>query len=167
MQVEDQLQSLYRMFEEEISAHRGLLEEVEREAECLRKGSIENLMQAVHRIEEQTASILRKKKEIGQAIETLRLTLGEKRGERDLSALIPVLPEAAQQKIKGYEKALARVREWIGRRNERNKSFIQEALSCWQNLFSILVQPLAEAPEYARNGQKKQIPAPYALNRKV
>ncbi len=167
MQGEEQLQSLYQMMEEEISAHRALLDEVKREADCLRKGSTETLMHVVHCIDEQRAFILRKKQEIGRAVETLHLAFGKDLAEKDLSALIPMLPVPAQQRVKGYEKNLARVKEWIRRNNDRNKAFIQEALSCWQNLFSILVQPLAEAPEYARNGQKKRVPEPYALNRKV
>ncbi len=163
--LEEHLQTLYRILEDEIGAYTVLKKEVEGESECLRRGSPEELMGVIQRIENQRGAILQVREKLNRMVEAIGLTLGGT--ERELSALLPGLPISAQARIRRYCDELGGIQEWMRRRNERNKGFIRECQACCREFVSILLQPLAAAPGYDRHGWTNPAHPPCALNRKV
>ncbi len=163
----DQLDTLYRILEEEIAAYTSLQEAVERESDCLRQGSPEALMRVIHEIEEEGATLRAARERTGQIIAEISLALGSGVPGHDLSALASALPGPAQQKIRDHRRELARIQVRIQARNERNKAFAEEWQVCCRELFSILLHPLAGTPAYNRNGWTKSVQVPCALNRRV
>ena len=167
-EIENYLHSLYQMMEEEIADYHLLIRELEQESKYLRQNTLEALMKSVQTIEIQTNEILKMNESIQQTIEKILIDLGEKEREKTLSSLIVVLPSLEHQKIKFYQGTLKRLKEWVAQVNARNKSFIQESLKCWKDLFSMLTHSTMEWPVYVQNGGEKiPTPPPYSLNQKV
>jgi hypothetical protein len=95
-------------------------------------------------------------------------SLGKEETEKNLSGLMEVLPSSEGQKIRFYQGTVAKLKEWVSLINNRNKVFIQEYLTYWRDLFSLLTQPCGESPVYMSSGQKRSSALPpQSLNRKV
>ncbi len=167
-ETEKDLHFLYQMMEKEISLYHLLIQELEQEARYLRKNTPEALMKSVQAIEVQTAEILKLNASIQKTIEKILTDRGEMEMEKTLSSLLRILPASEHQKIKLYQKTLKKMKGWVEQINTRNKSFIQESLNCWKDLFSMLTRSFIESPVYIRNGEKKiSAHFPYSLNQRV
>jgi hypothetical protein len=167
-EMEKPLHRLYALLEQEIREYRCLIEELKEEAKTLQKNSSDSLMQAVHRIEGRTSAIVKLNRSVQDTIEGMMTDMKMDPSEKNLDKLVTVLPPPERRRIEGYRETLARLREWIGRINARNRSFIEEAANYWKGLFTILNQEVADSPVYIQDGRKKSpgLP-PYSLNRKV
>ncbi len=163
--LDDQLETLYRILQKEIDVYTSLQGAVERESECLRQGSPEALLRVIHEIEQEDAQLREIRSQTGRAVAEIRLAIGVPADE--FSALLSVLPDSAQQKIRSYHRELTKIQTRIRARNERNKAFVEEWQACCREVFSILLHPLAGTPAYNRNGWAKSVQAPCALNRRV
>lgn len=162
------LKDLYDLLEEEIFQYHLLVEELKKESEHLRRGSVDSLTESLHSLEIHTASIRKVHESIQKAVEKALALLSPGEEERNLSRLLAVLPPEDAGRIKSCQKALERMKIWMARINERNKNYIQESLNYWKDLVSLLTEPLAESPVYAQNGKKSVSGSlPCTLNRKV
>lgn len=162
------LKGLFDLMEEEIFQYHLLVEELKKESEHLRRGSADSLAESLHSLEIHAAAIRKVHESIQKTVEKVLGTLSPGEAERSLSRLLAViLPEDAAR-IKSYQKTLERMKTWMARINERNKSYIQESMNYWKDLVSLLAEPLAESPVYVQNGKKSiSNSLPCTLNRKV
>jgi len=162
------LKDLYDLLEEEIFQYHLLVEELKKESEHLRRGSVESLTESLQSLEIHAAAIRKVHDSIQKAVEKALAFLSPGEGERNLSRLLAVLPPEDAGRIKSCQKTLERMKIWMARINERNKNYIKESMNYWKDLVSILTEPLAESPVYVQNG-KKSVSAslPRTLNRKV
>lgn len=167
-EMEKSLHRLYDLLEQEIGEYRCLIEDLKEESKILQKNSSDSLMGAVHTIERRTSAIMKINRSIQSTIEGMMASMDLSPSEKNLEEFVTVLPIQDRQRIEGYRKTLARLREWARGTNARNRSFIEEAANYWKGLFSILNQEIAESPVYVQDGRKKLsgLP-PYSLNRKV
>jgi hypothetical protein len=166
--MEKTLDRLYALLEQEIGEYRCLIEELKGESKTLRENSSDSLLQTVRAIECRTAAILQINRSIQETIAELIQGMDRAPTEKKLEKLVAVLPPHEGRRIEGYRQTLARLREWAGKINARNRSFIEEASNYCKELFFILNQEIAESPVYIQDGRKKSpgLP-PYSLNRKV
>ena len=167
-EMEKPLHRLYELLEREIEEYRCLIEELKAEAKTLQKDSSDSLMQAVRAIAGRTSEIVKINRSIQETVEGMMAAMNLGPAEKNWGELVTVLPLQDRQRIEGYGKTLAKLKEWAGRINARNRSFIEEARNYWKGLFSVLNQEVVESPIYIQDGRKKSpgLP-PYSLNRKV
>ena len=162
------LQELLQQMEEEILYYHLLAEEMKKESEYLRKGSMNSLMESLQILEVQTTEIRKIHESIRRSIEKIWSSMEGKEGKNDLSSLLPLLPPQDSQRIRDYQRTLRGLKKWITQINTRNKTFVQGSLAYWRELFSLLTQPLAESPVYIQNGKTQpSTHPPISLNRKV
>jgi hypothetical protein len=162
------LKDLYDLLEEEIFQYHLLVEELKKESEHLRRGSVDSLAESLHSLEIHAAAIRKVHESIQKTVGKALAFLSPGEEERNLSRLLAVLPPEDAGRIKSCQKALERMKIWMARINERNKNYIQESLNYWKDLVSLLTEPLAESPIYAQNGKKSVSGSlPCTLNRKV
>lgn len=162
------LKGLYDLLEEEILQYQLLVEELKKESEHLRRGSVDSLTESLHSLEIHASAIRKVHESIQKAVEKALAFLSPGEEERNLSRLLAVLPPEDAGRIKSCQKALERMKIWMARINERNKNYIQESLNYWKDLVSLLTEPLAESPVYVQNGKKSVSGSlPCTLNRKV
>jgi len=161
------LKELYQQIEEEILFYHLLGEEMKKESEYLRKGSTTSLMESLHLLEVQTLDIRKIHESIQKGIEKI-LDMEGIEGGKGLTSLLALLSPQDSQRIKDYQRTLKNLKKWISQINARNKTFIQVSLAYWNELFSLQIQPLAEAPVYIKNGKtRSSTHSPISLNRKV
>jgi len=162
------LKDLYDLLEEEIFQYHLLVEELKKESEHLRRGSVDSLTESLYSLEIHAAAIHKVHDSIQKTVGKALAFLSPGEEKRNLPRLLAVLPPEDAGRIKSYQKALERMKIWMARINERNKSYIQESLNYWKDLVSLLTEPLAESLVYVQNG-KKSVSAslPCTLNRKV
>jgi hypothetical protein len=166
--AEELLKELYSWMEEEILQYHLLGEELKKQSESLRKGSTEALIESLQSLEILTAAIRKIYESIPKTVDKIWTALAPHEGKKSLSSLLAILPAVDSQKIESYQKTLEKLKKWSERINERNKSYIQESLSYWKELISLLATPLADSPIYLQKGFKSSpVPRPYSLNRKV
>jgi hypothetical protein len=160
------LKGLYDLLEEEIFHYHLLVEELKKESEHLRRGSVDSLTESLQSLEIHAAAIRKVHESIQKTVGLALLSPGE--AERGLSRLLAVLPPEDGGPIKSYQNTLGRMKIRMARINERNKNYIKESMNYWKDLVSLLAEPLAESPVYVQNG-KKSVSAslPRTLNRKV
>ena len=162
------LKDLYDLLEEEIFQYHLLVEELKKESEHLRRGSVDSLTESLHSLEIHAVAIRKVHESIQKTVGKALAFLSPGEEERNLSRLLAVLPPEDAGRIKSYQKALERMKIWMARINERNKSHIQESLKYWKDLVSLLTEPLAESLVYVQNGKKSASGSlPCTLNRKV
>jgi hypothetical protein len=162
------LKGLYDLLEEEIFQYHLLVEELKKESEHLRRGSVDSLTESLNSLEIHASAIRKVQESIQKTVEKVLAFLSPGEEERNLSRLLAVLPPEDAGRIKSCQKALERMKIWMARINERNKNYIQESLNYWKDLVSLLAEPLAESPVYAQNGKKSVSGSlPCTLNRKV
>ena len=162
------LEELCRRMEEGILHYHLLGEELKKESEFLRQGSLDRLTESLRSIEMHVEEIHRAHGTITKAIEEMVSTLRPEEEERTLGTLLTLLPVKEAQRIKGYQRTLAGQKKWTSQVNTRNKNYIQESLTCWKSLVSLITQPLPDSPVYVQNGTQPSLsPQPYSLNRSV
>ena len=161
------LKELFQQMEEEILYYHLLAEEMKKESEYLRKGSMNSLMESLQFLEIHTTEIRKIHESIHISIEKILSTMEGKEGKNDLSGLLPLLPPQDSQRIKDYQRSLGALKKRIAQINARNKTFIQESMAYLRDLFSLLTQPAAESPLYIQNGKTQFSTLPISLNRKV
>ena len=162
------LRDLNQLMEEENFQYHLLGEELKSQAESLRKGSTEALIESLHSLEILTTAIRKAHESVPQTVENILNILAPQEGKKGLSVLLPLLPPEDSRRIESYQKTLDRLKKWATRINERNQAYIQECLSYWKELVSLLATPLSDSPLYVQKGVKStRAPQPYSLNRKV
>ncbi len=162
------LKELYQQMEEEILSYQLLAEEMKKESEYLRKGSMNSLMESLHLLEIHTTEIRKIHESIQKNIEKILGPTEGKEAKNNLDSLLALLPSQDSQRIKDYQRTLGGLKRWITQINTRNKTFVRESLTYWRDLFSLLTQPLGESPVYIQNGKtQSSTHLPISLNRKV
>ena len=162
------LKDLYDLLEEEIFQYHLLVEELKKESEHLRRGSVDSLTESLYALEIHTAAIRKVHESIQKTVGEALAVQNPGEEERNLPRLLAVLPPEDATRIKSYQNTLDRMKTWVGRINERNKGYIQESMNYWRDLVSLLTEPLAESVVYIQNGKKSVSGSlPCTLNRKV
>jgi len=162
------LKDLYDLLEEEIFQYHLLVEELKKESEHLRRGSVDSLTESLYSLEIHAAAIHKVHDSIQKTVGKVLAFLSPGEEKRNLSRLLAALPPEDAGRIKSYQNTLDRMKTWVGRINERNKNYIQESMNYWKDLVSLLTEPLAESPVYVQNGKKSVSGSlPCTLNRKV
>jgi len=162
------LNRLSDLLEEEITNYDRLIREMKRESDCLRKGSTESLMESIRVLDDYQAAILASEEKIKGSIEQILKSLGGEPREPTLCHVLNILPKGDQRKIKAHQQTLRTLKNWAGKINEQNKSFIQEYLAYLDDLLSFVIGPRVEAPGYLQKGRGRSLtPLPRALNREV
>ncbi len=162
------LEELYRCLEEEILHYHLLGEELKKESEILRRGSVEGLTESLRSVEMHIDEIHRAHESIAKVIEEMVGALRPEEKERNLGTLMTLLPAKEGQRIRSYERTLAGLKKWTLQVNARNQTYIQDSLACWKDLVSWLTLPLSEPPVYVQNGTQPSLsPQPFSLNRRV
>jgi hypothetical protein len=162
------LEELYRLMEDQILHYHLLGEELKKESEFLRQGSLDFLTETLHSVEVHVEELRRAHGSIARAIEEIVSALRPEEDEKTLETLLTLLPAKEAERIKGYQRTLANLQRWTSQVNTRNKTYLQESLTCWKDLISLLTHPLSESPVYVQNGTKPaSAPKPYSLNRRV
>ncbi|HSR11630.1 MAG TPA: flagellar export chaperone FlgN [Thermodesulfobacteriota bacterium] len=166
-ETEGLLKELREQLDEEILYTHLLFGEMKKESDYLRTGATDSLMASLRSLEIYTAEIRKIRGAIQKKTEALISCLGVQDGS-GLARLLPLLPPEEAQRVKDALKTLANLRKAIAQVNSRNKNFVQETLTCWKEMFSLLVRPLSDTPLYIQSG-KAQPPAasPVSLNRRV
>ncbi len=166
--MERDLQALYQMLEEEIQHHQMLLDEIRRESVYIKENSVETLLQSVHAIGEHTKAIGAIRQNIQRKVKEISASSGMTPDPNSLKSLFSVLPSADARKIRTYQGSLERLKKWILEANQRNKSFIQDSLAYWKDLFDLTIGARQQSPVYVPNGQKKtSVYQSISLDRKV
>jgi hypothetical protein len=162
------LKDLYDLLEEEIFQYHLLVEELKKESEHLRRGSVDSLAESLQFLEIHASTIRKVHESIQKTVAKALATLNPGEEERSLPHLLAVLPPEDATRIKSYQKTLDRMKTWVARINERNKNHIQESMNYWKDLVSLLTEPMAESAVYIQNGKKSVSGSlPCTLNRKV
>ncbi len=154
--------------EEEIQHHQKLLEEIRKEATYIKENSVEGLLQSVRAIGERTKRIVTIQRNMQQRIKEILVSSGMDPDSDSLKSFLSLIPPADGRKMRIYQNSLERLKKWILEINHRNRSFIQDSLSYWKDLFSVATGLRQQSLTYVQNGQKK-IPfcQPLSLDRKV
>ncbi len=161
------IEKLCTAMEEEIFLYHLLGEELKKESESLRKGSTDSLIDSLRSLEVHIGEIRKTREVVQRTLEKILVAEG-RAGDEGLSALVTILAPPDYQRLKDCHWTLERLKKGIAQMNHRNKMFVQESLNCWKSLFSLLTDPLKDAPVYIQNG-KTQASArvPLSLNREV
>ncbi len=163
-----QIQEVASLLEEEISHYEKLVAALKKEADYLRQGSPEDLLQSVKTVSGQVESIHQIHRDTRKKMEELLQAAGNEKLERTLADLIHLLPPREAHKLRKYQGTLEKLKSWVMQINSRNKAFIQESLSSWRDLFSLMNPTNAVSPVYVSNGKKKpSTQQPISLDRKV
>ncbi len=166
--LEDEVNTLSQWMEQQISTYHLLIEELKKEADCLKTGAIDPLLKVVHAIELHTEVLRRHQMPVQASIERVFKALNEETKEKTLSSLLPHLPPVQRAKLKSYQNTLRQLQEWVGQMNEKNKAFIGEHLTFLADVMALLINPVAEIPCYPKTGHPgSRVPLPYAFNREV
>jgi hypothetical protein len=166
--MDSQVEIVLRMMEEEIFHYEKLVEELKKEADFLRQGSPEELVESVKAVALQVETIQQIHQSARERIEEILKSAGIEKKGKNLSNLMAVLPPGDSQKLRKYQGTLHKLREWVMQISTRNKAFIQNSLGYWRDIFSLLNPSTAPATVYVQNGKKRpSAQQPLALDRKV
>jgi hypothetical protein len=166
--MEPQVEIILRMMGEEISYYEKLVEELKKEADFLKRPSPEDLLACVKEIARHTEAIERIHQSVRKKIEEILKSAGPERTERTMTGLMAFLPTEDSRKMQKYLSTLAKFKKWVMEINARNKAHIQNSLTYWQDLFSLLTSSASAAPVYVQGGKKRPIAQqPLTLDRKV
>jgi hypothetical protein len=166
--MESQIQAVARLLEEEISHYENLVAALKKEADYLRQGSPEDLLKSVKVVSEHAEAISQIHQDVRKRLEIILNSAGNEKLEKPLRDLMLLLPPQEAQRLQRYQGTLDKLKGWVMQINSRNKAFIQESLSHWKDLFSLLNPAHAALPGYMPNGKKnpsRQLPV--SLDRKV
>jgi hypothetical protein len=168
LQMNGCLDELYDLLETEISGYRRLIHVLKKKSECLRKRSIDGLIQVVKEMDSMREEILRVQLQIQKSIGEILEMFGAERRDQTLSDLLAVLPPGCHRRIKSYQRNLFGLKERARQINGQNTAFMQESLANVKELISLLTQPVSEFQGYLQTGRQTS-PAchPLSLNREV
>lgn len=163
----DGFEQLWDLLDQEMAAYQTLLQDVNKEWDCLRKdepSALPALLQAktvhIHHIKEIRESL--------DKILSALLVDSASASRKTMLDLIPHLSISQADRIRNYQKKMNGLGEQIVRINEKNKRFIQEVLSYIKGLFSLLTSPVLEEPVYVKDGRKISFsPPPSWMSKKV
>ncbi|MCX8117525.1 MAG: flagellar protein FlgN [Desulfobacterota bacterium] len=161
-----EVDTLYRLLDQEVSHYRQLIGEVKEEARCLRSGDPEALIRSVRVIEDWTHKIRNLEEEVRKRAQKLLGSLGKGGVDHPLSSLLPLLPPPHRSRLSSYQKEIDHLKTWLKQINERNVIYIRDCL----DLLSSLIRPMVEG-----DGASSRYPgyrplratAPMALNQEV
>ena len=165
--LEDELANLSQLLHQEITIYGLLIDALNRQTECLRKGAIDSMVEVIRRIEHYTTEVRQLNGRIQTVTGDLFEMLGDQGKEMSLSHLISLLPPVHRGKLKSYQKTLLHLQEGVKITNEKNKTFIEEHLIFLRHLTSFLIHPVPDPPCYPRAGHASLTVPSYALNREV
>ena len=166
--MESQIQAVTKMLEEEIAHYEKLVAALKKEADDLRKGSPEDLLQSVKTVSVHAEAIHQIHQAVRKKIEDRLPSSGSEKLERTLADMIRILSPRESQGLQKYQGTLEKLKSWVIQINSRNKAFIQESLAHWRDLFSLVNPAKAASPGYVPCGRKKLLTQkPISLDRKV
>jgi flagellar biosynthesis/type III secretory pathway chaperone len=166
--MESQIQAVARLLETEISHYEKLVAALRNEADHLRKGSTEDLLQSVKMVSEHADAIHQIHQDVRKKIEEMLNSAGNDKVKRTLADLIRLLPPRESRMLQKYQGNLEKLKSWVIQINSRNKGFLQETLAHWRGLFTLANPTQAASPVYVPNGrQKLSTPQPISVDRKV
>ena len=116
------LKDLYDLLEEEIFQYHLLVEELKKESEHLRRGSVDSLTESLQTLEIHAEAIRKVHESIQKAAGKTLTLLSPGEAERSFSRLLAILPPEEVARINSYKKTLERMKIWMSRINERNKN---------------------------------------------
>jgi flagellar biosynthesis/type III secretory pathway chaperone len=166
--MEFQIRGVANLLEEEISLYEKLAVTLKKEADCLKRGAPEDLLQSVKAVSEHAEAIHQIHREIQNKIEEMLQSGGATKTGKTLADLARLLPPGEAQRLRKYQGTLEKLKRWVMQINARNKAFIQESLVHWRSLFSFLNPAHTASLVYVRDGKKKSFPQqPVSMDRKV
>ncbi|MBP1717402.1 MAG: hypothetical protein H6Q43_840 [Deltaproteobacteria bacterium] len=166
--MESQIQAVARLLEAEISHYEKLVAALRNEADHLRKGSPEDLLQSVKTVSEHAEAIHQIHQDVRTKMEEMLHSAGNEKLGRTLADLTRLLPPRESRMLQKYQGTLEKLKSWVIQINSRNKAFIQESLVHWRGLFSLVNPAKATSPVYVPNGrQKPSTQQPISVDRKV
>jgi flagellar biosynthesis/type III secretory pathway chaperone len=165
--MKSQIQEVARLLEEEILHYEKLVAALKKEAEILREGTPEDLLESVKAASAHAESISQIHRDARRKLEGI-LNSGDKNPERPLGDLLLLLPRAEARRLQAYQGALENLKNWVMQINARNKAFVQASLVHLREFFSFLNPSPSASPVYAPLGKKNPAkPLPVSLDRKV
>jgi flagellar biosynthesis/type III secretory pathway chaperone len=166
--MEARIQEVAALLEEEIAHYEKLVAALTKEAEDLRRGSPEELLESVKAAGAQIEAITRIHAEVRGKMAELSGSPDNRDGESPFGSLRRLLPPAECRRFQRYHDALDKLKNWALQINSRNKTFIREALAHFESLFSLFNPANEASPAYAAGGKKKPAARiPVSLDRKV
>jgi hypothetical protein len=154
--------------DQEVEQVHRILNALDKEAECLRRGDVDSLLEAVKAIEVHTTALHRLQEPVETSLRGVFEALGRDAEQLTLSQLVEHLPPETRTRMQVYHHMLAELQGRVHRVNEKNKRFIREHVAFFSDLTSAVVTPMAEVPCYPRTGKPRPVSSlPYALNREV
>jgi hypothetical protein len=121
------LEEIYRRMEEELLHYHLLGQELKKESEFLRRGSLDLLTESLLYIEMHVEEVRRAHASIARNVEKMVSTFRPEEKEKTLGTLLTLLPANEAQRIKGYQRTLAGLKKRTSQINTRNKASFQES----------------------------------------
>ncbi|OGP63768.1 MAG: hypothetical protein A2170_10295 [Deltaproteobacteria bacterium RBG_13_53_10] len=166
--MEDEVRALSQLMDQEVERYRLIADELDKEADCLKKGQIDLLLGVIKKIEGHTEFVHRLQSPIETSIERIFEALGKDGEDKTLSRLAAHLPPVHRTKVKSYQQTLVLFQERVRQMNEKNRTFIQEHLAFLGDLTSWLINPVTETPCYPKAVHPSPVVTPsYAFNKEV
>jgi hypothetical protein len=161
--LENELARLYELLDQEVTTYGLIIKELKKQAECLREGDTDRLLEVVHEMGQQTDAA----QGLQKAVETLiaKTLPGGNGGVESLDRLAARVSPAHRKRMISYGRTLKDLRARMAGMNERNKIFVCERLNFFSELTSSLVAPgMVSYP----NARRSTGPVPsFAFNREV
>ena len=167
LSLEDEVKTVSQLMEQEITVYRLLIQELKKEAECLRTGAIDSLVKVVETIGHHTETLHQLQTLMEASIGRVFGIMEKGVEKKTLSHLVANLPPVHRAKMKSHQHALTQLQEWVSQMNEKNRVFIREHLTFLADLTSWLIHPVVETPCYPKTGHPSLAVPPYAFNREV
>ncbi len=160
---EQELGALYGLLDQQVEAYRLIIEELKKQAECLRQGDTERLLEVIRSMGQQADTAHR----LRRAVETLieKNLAGGKDSDKSLNGFAARVSPADRNRVLWYGRTLEDLRARMSRLNERNKMFVREHLSFFSDLTRALIAP--GAVSYPRTRRSTGPVPAFAFNREV
>jgi len=166
--LENEIGTLSELMNQEVEQYHRILNALDKEAECLKHGDVDSLLDAVKTIEVHTTALHRLQEPIEASLRGVFEDLGRDAENLTLSRLVEHLPPETRARMQVYHHTLTELQGRVRRVNEKNKMFIREHVAFLSDLTSMIVRPAAEVPCYPKSGKPRPASSlPYALNREV
>jgi flagellar biosynthesis/type III secretory pathway chaperone len=166
--LENEIRTLSQLMDQEVEGYHLIIDALNKEAECLKKGEVDFLLKVVKTIEDDTTILHRLQPPIEASLQRVFDALGKDVEKRSLSRLVNDLPPEHRARMRSYQHTLADLQERVRQMNEKNKTFIREHVTFLSTLTSLMIRPLVENPCYPKTGRGcPAVSLPYTLNREV
>ncbi len=157
---------IYHLFEQEVANYRQLIEEIKKEAKCLRAGETDALIQSVQEIDGRIKMIQVLEEQIEKTADAVLSGLGKDGTDDPLACLITLLPPTHQSRLSSYQKNLTQLKAWARQINDQNTAYIHDYMDFLSNLISPLVGRWKGSTEYPGHKPLNLSPS-YAFNQEV